>query len=110
MSETGEEGAVRSVWTNADQNRLMRCREHILQALKDAMAERHKHLHWVEFERQAVAMAANEWAKAQGIDRTVTVADVEVIEQKAVGHVDYASKLALYVAEFVVPYIGRDQS
>lgn len=89
-------------WTNADQNRLMRCREHVLQALKDAMGERHKHLHWEEFERQAVAMAANAWAQAQGLDRVLTVAEVERIEQGAVGHVDYASKLALYVAEAMV--------
>ena len=93
-------------WTNADQNRLMACREHILRALKDAMDKRHVCVDWVEYERQAVAIAANEWAKAHGIDRSVTVADVERIEQQAVGHVDYASKLALYVAEFVASLSG----
>lgn len=89
-------------WSNADQNRLMACREHLLRALKEAMGKRHAREDWEAFERQTVAMAANAWAQAHGYERRVTVEDVERIEQGAVGHVDYASKLALYVAEFVV--------
>lgn len=79
------------------------CRSHVFAALSDAM--RHRHLRkdtWVDDERLAVVIAANEWAQAHGFDRRVTVADVERIEVGALGHVDYASKLALYVAEFLV--------
>lgn len=96
-------------WSNADQNRLMACKEHILRALKDAMGERRGREDWVEFERQAVAMAANEWAQAHGYERRVTVDDVERIEVRAVGHVDYARKLALYVAEFVAALFGSSE-
>ena len=66
------------------------------------MQHRGPDLAWIANEREAVAMAANQWATAHGYDVSVTVADVERIEVCAVGHVDYASKLALYVAEHVV--------
>jgi hypothetical protein len=57
---------------------------------------------WIEAERFAVAVAANQWATAHPPAYTVSVEDVERVEQLAVGHVDYASKLALYVAELVL--------
>ncbi len=101
-----EIGQAGRSWSNADQNRLMACKEHILQALKDAMGSRRRREDWVEFERLAVAVAANEWAQAHGYERRVTVEDVERIEVSAVGHVDYARKLALYVAEFVAGLSG----
>jgi hypothetical protein len=81
---------------------LMSCRGFVLDALCTEMANRSlcQDLSWIDLERQAVAMAANRWADAHGF-RHVTVADIEHIEVGAVGHVDYASKLALYVAEYV---------
>lgn len=57
---------------------------------------------WVESERMAVAVAANQWAEAHGIARRVTVEHVESVESMAMGHVDYASKLALYVSDLVL--------
>lgn len=85
---------------NSDQG--ARCRAYLLAALKEQMANRAEFTDWIERERFAIALAANEWAAGHGLAKRVTVADVERIEVMAVGHVDYASKLALYVAEFVL--------
>jgi hypothetical protein len=81
---------------------ILDCRSHVLAALIEAMGERHTSPDWIRNERLAVTIAANRWAQAHGYDRHVTVADVEHLEGNAVGHYDYARKLALYVAEFVV--------
>jgi len=80
---------------------FLRCRDHILAAFSKAAESRsHTDLDWIENERLAVTMAANSWAVAHGCP-TVTVADIEKVEQLAVGHFDYASKFSLYVAELV---------
>jgi hypothetical protein len=58
---------------------------------------------WIENERRVVANAANQAAYELGVTgQPVTVEDVERVERPAVGHVDYMSKLALYVAELVM--------
>lgn len=77
--------------------------EFIKAALVDEMAKRSqaKDLEWVDNERLAVALAANRWASAHGISARVSVHDVERVEPRAVGHVDYASKLSLYVADLL---------
>lgn len=85
-----------------DHERVMSCRAYIYEALVRAMDDRANHVDWVERERMAVVVAANEWATAHPSSRTVSVMDVERVEVLAVGHVDYATKLALYVAELVV--------
>lgn len=79
------------------------CRDHIHTALVNEMTHRRDDpgLTWIGRERQAVADAATRWARANNLDRTVTAADVERLEGAAIGHSDYASKLALYVAELV---------
>lgn len=77
---------------------MLRARDRILRALGDEMKHRAQNRHWVEDERTAVVVAANEWAMAHGL-RLLTVDHVEQIETSAVGHIDYAAKLALYVAE-----------
>ena len=81
---------------------VQECRSFILSALIASMEERSRSENWIENERTAVAVAANAWAQAHGFDRRVTVDDVERIEGNAVGHIDYASKLALCVAEFII--------
>lgn len=82
---------------------FIRLTEHIYAALVAEMARRNGvGLDWIDAERFVVAEAANGWAQAHGIDRLVTVDDVERIEVRAVGHVDYARKLALYVAEYLL--------
>src|SRR6266704_5262302 len=79
------------------------CRAFILSALIETMEDRSRiGVDWVTNERNAVAVAANKWAEAHGSERRITVEDVERIEGNAIGHVDYASKLALYVAEFII--------
>lgn len=55
---------------------------------------------WIERERSAVAAEANRWATSYGL-LTITSEDVERVEGRAVGHIDYARKLALYVAELI---------
>ncbi len=79
---------------------VMRAREEILLELIDAMRYRAQHDDWEELERRAVVYAANRYAAAHYLNRT-NVAQVEAIEHLAVGHVDYAGKLALYVAELI---------
>jgi len=81
-------------------NDFIQCHRFILQGLIDEMEHRSNLDGWVERERLAVIIAANKWALAHGLN-TVTVEQVEAIEHLAIGHVDYASKLALYVAELV---------
>lgn len=82
---------------------LRNCQDYVYKALLQEMAKRdHTSLEWVDNERSAVADAASRWARANGYDKPVSAEDVERIEGSAVGHIDYASKLALYVAEFVV--------
>ena len=60
-------------------------------------------MEWIDNERVALAVAANQWAQAHGLDRRVTVVSVLTIEGRAVGHIDYAEKIALYVAEILYP-------
>lgn len=82
---------------------IRECRIYVLMGLTEAMEKRHDRPDtWVEDERLAVAVAANEWATAHGYDRRITVEDIERIEGNAVGHIDYATKLALLVAEFII--------
>lgn len=90
--------------TTAAHARLLDCRDAILAALSAEMGRRADAVHvadWIARERSAVANAAHDWASAHDMSCDVTVADVERVEALAVGHVDYASKLALYVAELV---------
>jgi hypothetical protein len=104
-------------WTNRDHEQLMACRSYILSRLIETMEERAASDDWIGNERLAIALAANEWATthdrahvtAAGYHRPVTVEDVERIETRAVGHADYASKLALYVAEYVCCDLGGDE-
>lgn len=80
---------------------IMAAHRYLLDALRAEMAHRSEHDDWEVRERFAVTLAANEWANAHYCQRLVTVDDVEAVEHFAVGHVDYASKLALYVAELI---------
>ena len=79
---------------------VMNLRRRCLWALRKAMNDRplFADTEWIEHERQAITEAANVWALAHGLP-TITVGQVEAIEHFAVGHIDYAEKLALYVAE-----------
>lgn len=79
---------------------LRKCADYIYAALVNEMADRSAP-EWEENERVAVAIAANQWTQAHPPAMTVTVEDVERVESMAVGHVDYARKLSLYVAELV---------
>lgn len=81
---------------------VLECRSYVLSHLVETMEWRAAAVDWIVDERRAVAVAANQWAQAHGYEQRVTVADVERVEGLAVGHADYASKLALYVAETIV--------
>lgn len=80
-----------------------KARAWVLDGLKKEMDRRpqSRGLEWIDAERLAVVRAANDYALAHGLP-TVSLADVEGVEQRAIGHIDYASKLALYVGEMVV--------
>ena len=71
-------------------------------ALVEAMKSRDKVEDWVVNERIAMAVAANDWAAAHDLDRRISVADIERIEHRAMGHVDYSTKMPLYVAELLL--------
>lgn len=74
----------------------------ILRRLSAEMTHRQENRDgWIEAERMAVSLAANEWAASHGIDRAVTTDEVEAVERTAMGYVDYAWKLALRVAELL---------
>lgn len=79
---------------------LMACHARVMRALLLEAGYRQLHDDWVERERFVVAVAANEYATAHGL-ATITVDDVERVEHLAIGHVDYATKLALYTSELV---------
>lgn len=79
------------------------CADYIRAALIREMDKRKSNPDgWIEAERQAVAMAANEWALAHGRPAATTVDDVERLEVTALGHVDYGRKLSLRIAEHVL--------
>lgn len=85
---------------------LLEARDHIVTALRDEMDKRPtmaSNLKWIEKERWAVVYAANDWAQANNFG-SITASDVKHLESLAVGHVDYALKLCLYVAERVMGY------
>ena len=79
---------------------LIAGRDWIRRALTAEMNYRPDHDDWIERERMAVTVAANEYAQAKGL-HTITVDEVERVESLAVGHYDYTNKLALYVSELI---------
>ena len=82
----------------------LECADYIFAALVREMAKRPSNPAWIAAERTAVAVAANEWAASHGLTATMTVDDVEALETTAVGHVDYARKLTLRLAERVLGF------
>lgn len=85
---------------------LLEARDHIVAALRDEMDKRPtlaSNLNWVDKERWAVVIAANDWAQANGYG-SIAPNDVRHLESLALGHVDYAMKLSLYVAERVMDF------
>lgn len=85
--------------SHLDHQSLMRCRDGVLAALVEAARDRRDG--WAEHERDAMVIAANYYALSNPGLTTITADDIERIEGLAVGHVDYADKIALYVAEMV---------
>jgi hypothetical protein len=86
----------------AEHRQMIECQQRLLRALTKEMANRAKNPDtWVVNERRAIQQAAYQWASRRGLERRVTMADIERLEPLAVGHVDYAHKLCLYVAEFL---------
>lgn len=55
---------------------------------------------WIDLERQAVWGAAKVYAQEHDM-RAPTLAEVQICEQAALGHVDYGAKWAIYVAEYM---------
>lgn len=56
---------------------------------------------WIDAERIAVWNAAREYAKANGIP-VLSLKEIEMAENLAVGHVDYPDKWACRVAEMIL--------
>lgn len=85
-----------------DHDSFIRCRDVVLKALRAEMANRDEtgFPAWVARERFIMAFNANLYADAHGMV-TITVDDIAGFEHLAEGHIDYASKIALYVSEWV---------
>jgi hypothetical protein len=79
------------------------CRRYLFDQLGKQMERRKERSceEWIVYERYTLADHANAWAADYAPLRTVTVDEIESIECLAVGHSDYQSKIALYVAELV---------
>lgn len=81
---------------------FLECRTSILHALRAQMDKRDlKSESWIAAERSAMVYAANKWRGRHGPLKWISQEDVEHVETLAMGHVDYASKVSLYVAEMV---------
>lgn len=89
--------------SNRQFEQMQACREALISALMDEMAKRKfkQYADWVVAERDALTLAANRWIVEHTETHTITAAQVEEVENLAVGHSDYASKLVLYVSELV---------
>lgn len=86
-------------------NALISLRSAVGASLADEMTRRPKggvSLSWVNRERAAVVAAANQWVAENGIGHWTTMSRVKELEGGAIGHIDYASKVALYVAREVL--------
>lgn len=55
---------------------------------------------WIEQERQAVWLAARDYAQQHGL-RVPTIEEIKQFETSAMGHVDYGAKWAHRVAELL---------
>lgn len=96
----------RSSWDNAKQVRLIECRDVIHAALLTEMDSRGQDPDvWILAEQDAMVSAANRWAAVNG-QRAVTLKQVQQVDRYAAGHIDYAMKVALYVAECVMGVRG----
>jgi len=87
--------------SNQQFERLISVRDAILKAHAKAPPRWKDMTNWFENEMRLVLETANTWA-FKNYGNIVTYEDVLRVEQHAYGHSDWASKLALYVAELVV--------
>lgn len=85
---------------NQTHESLMRARGRIYAALLAAADHRSERDDWETFEREAMVQAANKYGRDHGL-ADITVGQVEEIEHLAMGHIDYALKISLYVAELL---------
>lgn len=84
-----------------DHDEMLACKKYLQDKLSKTAKQRHRHDNWVEREQQAVTDSANRWARKHGLKVAVTFEQVVDLEVCAVGHIDYASKFCLYVAEYL---------
>ncbi|KOX10169.1 hypothetical protein [Nocardiopsis sp. NRRL B-16309] len=82
-------------------NDLEPMRDRLLRVLHDAMEERPNRTDWIEYERDQMTAAVNHARFTRGL-QAATADDIRTIEDTAVGHSDYAAKLALRCAELAL--------
>ncbi len=89
--------------TTAEHQRMLRCMAFLRKELQSQTDRRHEYdgMEWAEAELAHVTTQANRWSVWNEAPNLVTIADVRRVDQQAVGHVDWAQKLCLYVAELV---------
>jgi hypothetical protein len=85
-------------------DQLMQCRDSIKSTLVEVLDRRngdYDYSAWLKSLFSEVAQSANSWAEAHGFPTRITADEAQRIEYTALGHYDYASKFALYLAEVV---------
>lgn len=81
---------------------MMRCYEWLRGEFKEASRKRGDDPDvWIPEEIASMTRSANLWALVEDIDRTITEEQVTTIDTYCSGHVDYASKLCLRIAELL---------
>jgi hypothetical protein len=80
--------------------RMIDMKDKLLNAFSTAAKQRKKRADWILFEREAMTDAVNLERSRLG-KSPVSIHDVEMKEQNAVGHSDYTEKFALGCAELV---------
>lgn len=73
------------------------------QAFVPAVGGRGTELEWIAFERDTMLSAVNKERSARSL-APVTIAQFTKVENLAVGHSDYDTKLSLYCAELALGY------
>lgn len=72
-----------------------------LRSSRNGFDDESRELEWVVAERQRMLAEVNDIRRAAGAE-PVTVEQIENAERPAIGHVDYATKFALYCAELAL--------
>lgn len=87
---------------DVDHDKMMGCMKFVHDRLVKESYNRQSNDNWVEDELMVVVDSANLWAQRHGISRRISEDVARRLEKSALGHVDYMTKWALYVSEWML--------